>query len=447
MKIVIIGAGPCGLGAAKRLHELGHEDWLLFERENYVGGLAASFKDDNGFTWDIGGHVTFSHYKEFDRMLEETCGDRLLFHRRKSMVKLQAALIPYPFQNNLRYLPDDLRKEALDGLKNAPGGDPSMSLEEWMMKTFGSGICKLFMNPYNQKVWATDLSLMSSDWIAERISIMDYEQALRSIRLKEDHFDWGPNNTFFFPLYGGTGEIFRRLAGFLPREKMVFNSEVLRIDLKKKRIELNTGESFHYDYLITTIPVNELSKRIDQASDPVINACQELRYSGTYIVGCGVKNPLEANWSWMYFPEYNVPFNRVTNFALYSPYHVPMGNTDKYCAYMCETSFSDTKPEDSDSVVRNTWKGLWNSSLVSKEAQIASEFVFKAPYAYPVPTKKRDSALRVIQPFLMKNNVFSRGRFGAWMYEIGNMDHSYKQGRDVIDFILRGKQEEIWRLK
>jgi len=60
-KIVIIGAGPTGLGAAFRLHELGYRNWEIYERNHYIGGLSASFKDNKGFTWDIGGHVLFSN--------------------------------------------------------------------------------------------------------------------------------------------------------------------------------------------------------------------------------------------------------------------------------------------------------------------------------------------------------------------------------------------------
>jgi len=37
--------------------------------------------------------------------------------------------------------------------------------------------------------------------------------------------------------------------------------------------------------------------------------------------------------------------------------------------------------------------------------------------------------------------VHNRGRFGAWKYETGNMDHSFMQGVEVIDRILAGKEE------
>jgi len=85
--------------------------------------------------------------------------------------------------------------------------------------------------------------------------------------------------------------------------------------------------------------------------------------------------------------------------------------------------------------------------LVSIKAQEASEYVIKVPYAYPVPTLNRDEALQAIQTYLMKHGVYSRGRFGAWLYELGNMDHSFKQGIDVVDCIVNRKEEEEWRLK
>ena len=56
-RIVIIGAGPTGLGAAYRLRELGHDDWDIYERSVRVGGLAASVTYVHGFTYEIGGHV------------------------------------------------------------------------------------------------------------------------------------------------------------------------------------------------------------------------------------------------------------------------------------------------------------------------------------------------------------------------------------------------------
>jgi hypothetical protein len=62
-----------------------------------------------------------------------------------------------------------------------------------------------------------------------------------------------------------------------------------------------------------------------------------------------------------------------------------------------------------------------------------------------VPTRDRDAALAVIQPWLEERRIFSRGRFGSWRYEIGNMDHAVKMGVDVARFLVEGRPEEIFR--
>ncbi len=51
---MIIGAGPTGLGAAYRLHELGYDNWVLYEKSSDVGGHASSHVDKHGFVWDEG---------------------------------------------------------------------------------------------------------------------------------------------------------------------------------------------------------------------------------------------------------------------------------------------------------------------------------------------------------------------------------------------------------
>lgn len=72
-EFLIIGAGPTGLGAAIQL-ERHRRNWHLFDSLSYFGGLAASFTDNVGFTWDLGGHVQFSHYQEFDRWMDSALG-------------------------------------------------------------------------------------------------------------------------------------------------------------------------------------------------------------------------------------------------------------------------------------------------------------------------------------------------------------------------------------
>ena len=84
-RVVILGAGPTGLGAAWRLRELGHEDHRVLEAADAPGGLAGSVVDESGYTWDLGGHVHFSHYAYYDRVLD-ACVPRWLWHARAASI-------------------------------------------------------------------------------------------------------------------------------------------------------------------------------------------------------------------------------------------------------------------------------------------------------------------------------------------------------------------------
>ena len=52
--LIIIGSGPCGLGAAYRLQELGHENFIVLEAGSEAGGLSITAIDEQGFLWDMG---------------------------------------------------------------------------------------------------------------------------------------------------------------------------------------------------------------------------------------------------------------------------------------------------------------------------------------------------------------------------------------------------------
>ena len=447
-RIVVIGAGPTGIGAAYRLHELGYENWNLYERNAYIGGHASSHTDAHGFVWDEGGHVIFSHYPYFDAFLDRMLGTDYLEHERQSWVRILNTWVPYPFQNNIRHLPKDALMECLLGLmqanQNAASGD-ARNFGEWMDALFGQGIARYFMRPYNFKVWAYPPETMDKHWIAERVSTVDFARVLRNVIYERDELSWGPNNKFKFPLHGGTGEIYRRAARLFEAH-VHLNKTLVELDIEHKRISFSDGSGDTYDTLITTMPLDLLVQLLKPRAHALEQHAAQLQHNGIFTVGIGLEKRIETNWCWMYFPESNSPFYRVTYFHNYSPHNVPGGRADLYSSLMCEISFSPHKPVDRATVIDETIQGLVNTGMMEEadRARIVSRYIEESDYAYPIPTLERDAALNVLQPFLMQRDIFSRGRFGAWKYEIGNMDHSVMQGVEAVNHVLNGEPETVW---
>jgi len=75
---------------------------------------------------------------------------------------------------------------------------------------------------------------------------------------------------------------------------------------------------------------------------------------------------------------------------------------------------------------------------------VATTWLRSPEMTYPVPSTTRDAALGTVQPWLRSHDIWSRGRFGAWLYEIGNMDHSAMQGVEFVNHILHGEPETVW---
>ena len=176
----------------------------------------------------------------------------------------------------------------------------------------------------------------------------------------------------------------------------------------------------------------------------LVQAASKLRHNGVYMVGVGYETPLADEKCWMYFPQQNTPFYRATNFAKYAHANVPDADVARYSAYMTETSYSDAKAEPREGLEERVEEGLRAAGVVSGSPRVASLHLEDIPYAYPVPTLERDAALGVIQPWLMDRNIYSRGRFGSWRYEIGNMDHAVKMGIDAARRVVAGDDEELW---
>src|SRR3954462_2612227 len=262
-RLVIIGAGPTGLGAGYRLRELGHTNFVMLEERDKVGGLASSETSANGFTYDIGGHVLFSHYEYFDKLFDTLLGDEYQLLLRESWVWMCDRFLPYPFQNNIKYLPKEIVYECLMGLIEAQKQELDLSrfknFEDLIYGVFGKGIAKYFMMPYNFKVWAHPPKMMNKEWIGERVSVVDIARVLGNVVLDRDDAGWGPNSTFKYPRHGGTGGLFERMQPYV-QDNLRLETEVKYVDADAKEVVLGDGTRERYDILLSTMPLDILVK-------------------------------------------------------------------------------------------------------------------------------------------------------------------------------------------
>src|SRR6476619_1894442 len=126
--VVVIGAGPTGLSAA---YHLGR-DSILLEQADRVGGWCRSI-EDNGFTFDMAGHIMFSNDPHVHEMYQTLLGDNVHWQDREAWIYSKEVFTRYPFQGSLYGLPPQVIKECIVGaiearygkLKEAPKPAPA----------------------------------------------------------------------------------------------------------------------------------------------------------------------------------------------------------------------------------------------------------------------------------------------------------------------------------
>src|ERR1044071_7687461 len=202
--IIIIGAGPAGLAASY----FATQPHVVVESENEIGGLCRSFALD-GCTFDPGGHAFFTRHQDLLHLFESKLDGGFYCQPRQAFVHSHGRLLPYPFQAHLFGLPQDVVAECLAGLVEAGSLDADReTLAGWILQTFGAGIAKHFMLPYNEKAWAWPLRQVRPDWTQGRIVKPDVKSIIEGALGPRLYGSYG-NAQVRYPAKGGFSEIYR----------------------------------------------------------------------------------------------------------------------------------------------------------------------------------------------------------------------------------------------
>lgn len=443
--ILICGAGPAGLGAAWRLAELSAQfncNWQLLDSANEPGGMAVSVSKD-GFTWDLGGHVLFPHYSYFNDVLNSVVSDWVEVKPVRGAWMFDR-FIPYPVQRNIRHFPTPLRERCLAGISRPENEKAPENFEQYLKAAFGQGLYDVFFESLNLKMWGTHPRHMGTAWTQHRsgskasnVPTVDLARIVENIREQRDDPAWSDDTRIRYPAKGGTGSVWRGVAARLPTDRLHLNTEIVSIHLKEQTATLNDGRKVRYQRLFNSMPLGKLLSIISDQPH-LAKLAGYFSPAKVDVVGIGVQGKcpeqLEDVCS-LYLPDPDIPFWRATVLSNYSPSMAPAD----HWSILCEVNSGP----DVDAVsqpVESVIAGLQQLGFVAPD-NIVSVWSRHLPNGYPVPTLQRDEMLSSIQKELTTHNIFSRGRFGGWKYEVCNQDHAFMQGVEVIDAVLSGTPE------
>ena len=433
-KVLILGAGLAGLSCAYHLQSKKNLKVDVIEKSDHVGGTARSI-EVGGFTFDFTGHLLHLHHPYTKNLIQKLLKGNLVSCVRKAAIYSHGVLTPYPFQVNTYGLPSQVKKECVEGFKEAVqkyGDDSlrstSLSFDKWSLRTFGKGVHKHFMKPYNEKLWQVSLDKMTAEWCGMFVPQPKLEDVIAGSQ-KNLEKSFGYNVTFLYPKKGGIQVLPQALA---KESSVQTNTSFEEVDWKKKNVLLSNGKRMDYDALISSVPLVELLRRLKDLPKDVKEAMSALKWTSILCINMGVSRPNISDKSWIYFPEKKFSFYRVGFPMNFTPHAVPKGCSSMYIEVANPPE--ETLDYNNPNFLNRIRKDLEKCEILSVSDKIIITNFIPIRYAYVLYTPNRSKILSTIFSFLKENNISSIGRYGGWKYSF--MEEAILDGKKTAESIL-----------
>lgn len=402
--VVVIGAGPAGLGAGIALGEAA----LVLERGPDAGGLGGTIELGSA-VFDVGGHSFHTPHPAIRKLVFDALP--MEEQLRQASCFVQGEWIPYPFQKNFAQLSDRaIVEECRAGLERTDRRGTPGNLDEHLEHRYGTGIARHFLRPYNEKLWGPDLTRLAADWTVERMagptgSAEHFsEQGGRRTPLQGD-------TRVAYPARGGYGEIFRALAGRVPRLRL--RQSVVRIDTRERSLATAEGERLRWRRIVSTLPLPALLALLPDVPPPLRRCVDRLVALPLVLVLVALNTRLDTPVQRVYCAGGEMPGHKVVlnhNSSAYLRALPRHGILVEISARAIGRRALDG--ELCEQVIR----GLQSMQLLKSREQIAATRVIRLPCAYPVPTHERAAIVESAGDWLAGQGIRSVGRFGEWAY-------------------------------
>ncbi|MHB1192721.1 MAG: FAD-dependent oxidoreductase [Longimicrobiales bacterium] len=365
-RVVILGAGPAGLGAALGLARRGFAPTVV-EAQDAVGGNAGSFTL-HGLRVDYGSHRLHpATDPEILADLRRLLGDGLVERPRHGRILLGGRWVHFPLRAldlALHAPPSFVGGVAADALVKAARSlhaPPSASVPDTfasvLLRGLGPTVCRDFYFPYARKIWGLEPDEISPAQARRRVSA----GTLRALvaRLAPGPRGGGaraPKGVFHYPRDG-----FGRISEALAEAAVDAGARIL-LGTKARKVRTNPGvdattgqagagglavdvegpggaRTLECDHVWSTIPLSGLTRIADPAPpSEVMAAARGLEQRAMLLVYLVLEQDRFTGFDAHYFPSPGVPFTRLSEPKNYSGRRDPAGRTVLCAELPCSTA-------------------------------------------------------------------------------------------------------------
>jgi protoporphyrinogen oxidase len=442
--IVVLGAGPAGVGAAYRLRSLGRARVTVLERGSGPGGNAASFAL-NGQRVDYGSHRL--HPETAPPIMEDIrrlLGDDLLDRPRHGRIRLRGRWIHFPLKPLdllLRVDPAFLLGAARDAavrIGRRPMADPT-SFADALRARLGPTICDSFYFPYARKIWGLDASELAAEQAQRRVAANSPGRLIRKVLSQVPGLKPPGAGRFFYPRRG-FGQISEAYAdaAVAAGADILTGHTVERLDAPADGTHSWTvtatsdagPRTITADYVWSTIPVTLLARMTQPGAPPdVLHAAGTLRFRAMLLVYLEMPVDRYTEYDAHYFPGADIAVTRLTEPKNYAALAEPAGRTTLCAELPCDAGDDHWRMPD-DELGRVVLGDIERAGLPAPRP--LSVHVRRLTHAYPIYTQGFAEPFRALDEWADATpRLLSFGRQGLFAHD--NTHHALAMAYAAVD--------------
>lgn len=428
LPVVILGAGPAGLGAAYQLAKRHTFDVTVLERASAVGGNAGSF-ELAGIPVDFGSHRLHpSCAPTILADIQSLLGDDLLVRPRHGRIRLRGRWLHFPLKPidlALRTPPSfaagvmwDSARKVLGG---GAGGDETFATV--LERGLGRTICRDFYFPYARKIWGVSPDTLDAEQARRRVAAGSLGKMIRKVAGAIPGLKPKGQGTFYYPREG-FGQISRgyERAAVAEGARIRLNTRVTAIEMDGHRavaVRVQDGareQRIAVSQLLSTIPLTTLVQLM-QPSAPadLLAESRRLDYRAMILVYLVLETEQFTEYDAHYFPEAAIAITRLSEPKNYGLRERP-GVTVLCAEYPCSTQ--DAVWSEPDDALGERVVAALAAAGVPVRCRIARVESRRLPQAYPIYTRGyREHFERLDQWVSQLDGLVTFGRQGLFAHD------------------------------
>jgi len=392
----------------------------VYEQAAAPGGICSSYylrpgsqqrlrsrpEDGEAYRFELGGgHWIFGGDAAILRFVRSLSPVKCYARRSSVFFPDERIYVPYPLQDHLGSLQEEIRVKALSEILTSPRARPR-TLEEWLRRSFGATLTDIFFGPFHE---------MYTAGLWKEIAPQDgYKSPVDLDRVIQGMFGGdsqvGYNVSFVYPTEGLNGLAMRMAE----RCEVHYQKRAVAVDVRRREVEFADGTTVRYELLVSTLPLNKMIEmtrlELDEEAGP---------YTSVLVLNIGAKRGAVCpDDHWVYVPRSKVGFHRVGFYSNVDVSFLPRSShalSDRVSIYVERAFAGSSVPTEHDiqEYVEAATQELRDWGYIG-DVEVADATWIDVAYTYSWPGSKwRSRALKKLE----ENDILMVGRYARWTFQ------------------------------